>query len=142
MHHKKLFELLVNFYSLYLNTHVYHWNIEGSSFLSVHKLFEKMYQDLIEDVDSIAERMRILGDRVEISFDKISSYSSIKAPKNISSVDEAVRDTIDSIKKIELIIVDAIEDYEEEGDFATVDLLTQKLSALQKNRWFLTSSSK
>lgn len=139
MVNKKLFQIIANYYSFYLMVHTYHWNVKGSNFLSIHKLLDSMYKDLIEEIDEIAERMRILGDEIEISFDKISSYSSIKAPKNKLSEKDMIKDLLSAIKELEELIKEALEDYNEIEDLVTVDLLTQKLSKLEKDKWFLNS---
>jgi starvation-inducible DNA-binding protein len=40
--------------------HLAHWNIEGPDFFELHKAFEKQYEEFLEAVDEIAERIRAL----------------------------------------------------------------------------------
>ena len=46
---------------LYSKTRNYHWNVTGSNFGQLHKLFEDQYNEIAELADSIAERTRQLG---------------------------------------------------------------------------------
>ncbi|MFM6928405.1 MAG: Dps family protein, partial [Bdellovibrio sp.] len=53
--------LLADTYSLYLQTHNFHWNVEGPMFQTLHLMFETQYTELALAVDLIAERIRALG---------------------------------------------------------------------------------
>ncbi|HEY0272045.1 MAG TPA: DNA starvation/stationary phase protection protein [Chitinophaga sp.] len=46
---------------LYQKTRNYHWNIEGSSFLELHRFYEEQYRALEEFIDDVAERIRSIG---------------------------------------------------------------------------------
>ena len=52
---------LANSYLLYLKAHNFHWNVEGSRFRSLHKMFKEHDRDLWNAMDDIAERIRALG---------------------------------------------------------------------------------
>jgi len=53
--------LLADSYTLYLQTHNFHWNVTGPQFRELHLLFEEHYTELAVAVDDIAERIRTLG---------------------------------------------------------------------------------
>lgn len=48
-------------YSLYIKTQNYHWNLVGMSFLGIHKLLGKQYEQIGQFIDRIAEQIRALG---------------------------------------------------------------------------------
>lgn len=52
---------LADAYTLYLKTQNFHWNVTGPEFYSLHLLFEKQYEEMAEEIDEIAERIRTLG---------------------------------------------------------------------------------
>ncbi|MFT5521476.1 MAG: starvation-inducible DNA-binding protein, partial [Enterobacterales bacterium] len=52
--------LLADSYTLYLQTHNFHWNVSGSQFRELHLMFEEHYTELAVAVDDIAERIRAL----------------------------------------------------------------------------------
>lgn len=57
----QLAKLLADEFVLYTKTLNAHWNIEGPDFHSVHLYFEELYKAAAETVDSVAERIRVLG---------------------------------------------------------------------------------
>ena len=52
--------LLADSYTLYLQTHNFHWNVTGPQFRELHLMFEEQYTELATEVDEIAERIRTL----------------------------------------------------------------------------------
>ena len=52
--------LLADSYTLYLQTHNFHWNVTGPQFRELHLMFEEHYTELAVAVDDIAERIRTL----------------------------------------------------------------------------------
>ena len=56
-----LSEILVDTYRLLIKTHIYHWNVVGPLFHSIHVLTEEQYNTLFEATDIIAERVRALS---------------------------------------------------------------------------------
>ncbi len=58
---KILSGLLADVFLLYTKTRNAHWNVEGPQFHEMHKFFESQYEDLDEIMDSVAERIRMLG---------------------------------------------------------------------------------
>ena len=57
----QLAKLLADEYLLYTKTRNAHWNVEGPDFHSMHLFFESQYEQLDEIMDSVAERIRMLG---------------------------------------------------------------------------------
>jgi starvation-inducible DNA-binding protein len=58
-----LSRLLADTYTLYLQTHNFHWNVEGPMFNTLHEMFMTQYSELWTALDAIAERIRSLGTR-------------------------------------------------------------------------------
>jgi starvation-inducible DNA-binding protein len=58
---EKLNKLLADEFVLYTKTRNYHWNVEGSNFMEMHKFYETLYQELDEVIDEVAERIRAIG---------------------------------------------------------------------------------
>src|SRR4030095_6732499 len=46
---------------LYLNYKHYHWQTFGPLFRDLHKLFDRFAEDVLETLDPIAERVRMIG---------------------------------------------------------------------------------
>lgn len=50
-------ELLANFQMYYQNLRGFHWNVKGNRFFVLHAKFEELYNDAVEKVDELAERV-------------------------------------------------------------------------------------
>lgn len=57
----QLAKLLADEFVLYTKTRNAHWNVEGPDFHSMHLFFESQYEQLDDIMDSVAERMRMIG---------------------------------------------------------------------------------
>ncbi len=75
---QELSKLLAESYTLYLKTHNYHWNVTGPMFHSLHLLFEEQYTELATAVDTIAERIRALGDKAPGSYAAFARLSAVQ----------------------------------------------------------------
>ena len=56
-----LSRLLADSYTLYLQTHNFHWNVTGPMFNTLHTMFMTQYTEQWGALDLIAERIRALG---------------------------------------------------------------------------------
>lgn len=56
-----LSQILADEVVLYTKTKKAHWNIEGPDFYNKHLFFEQQYNQLEDIVDTVAERIRMLG---------------------------------------------------------------------------------
>ena len=72
-----LSKLLADTYTLYLNTHNFHWNVTGPMFNTLHLMFMDQYTELWNSVDVIAERIRALDQFAIGSYKDFSEYSSV-----------------------------------------------------------------
>jgi len=134
MKNKKLFNVLINSYALYLKTQSYHWNFVGQGFYEKHLLFQSQYEDLALAIDAIAERIRMLNEFVVISFEVLGKESKLSKITNKS--DDMMKDLCDSNKKLCGFIKDAMKG----ADEVTQALLQERLAIHEKNCWFLESS--
>ena len=131
--------LLADSYTLYLKTHNYHWNVTGPMFQTLHLMFETQYTELALAVDTIAERIRALGEYAPGSYSQFSTLSSIQeeteVPKALDMVANLVKDNEQTTQTARSVFPFA----EEGEDEATKDLLTQRIQVHEKTAWMLRS---
>ena len=51
-------QLIADLYSLYFRAHGAHWNVEGPFFGPLHDFFAKIYDDVHDSIDPVAEGLR------------------------------------------------------------------------------------
>ena len=134
-----LSRLLADSYTLYLKTHNYHWNVTGPQFRTLHLMFEEQYTELAQAVDSIAERIRSLGEPAPGSYAQFAKLSSVKEETGLPSADDMVKNLVIGHETVAKTARSVFPSAEEGNDEAALDLLTQRIQIHEKTAWMLRS---
>ncbi len=140
---KGLSQCLAETYALYLNTQKCHWNVEGSNFASLHRMFEEEYEILEDYVDVLAERIRGLGAYAPGSFVEFEELSNVPQIEGLQLLPEKMIKIL--LKGYEALIhsmKETIELAENEGDNGTADILLGQIEQHDKTMWMLRSTIK
>jgi starvation-inducible DNA-binding protein len=136
----ELSKLLADTYTLYLNTHNFHWNVTGPMFNTLHVMFMTQYTELWNAVDPIAERIRALGHHAPGSYGEFGRLSSVKdAPAKPPKALEMVRVLVKGHEAVARTARGIFPLVESANDQPTADLLTQRLNIHEKTAWMLRS---
>lgn len=135
-----LARVLADTYTLLGKTHGFHWNVTGPNFHSLHEMFQEQYQDLVEAVDQIAERIRALGYFAPGSLSQFLKITSIQdehgVPEARSMLEQLVRD-----HETANLACRSVEDLAEKvHDPVTQDLMNERMQAHEKAAWMLRAS--
>lgn len=133
---------VANFALLFIKLHQYHWNVKGLRFYQFHELFEKLYDEVSENMDSIAERVLML-DSVPVS--TMSDYlkiSSLKEGSGNESDMQMINQVIYDFTQIDEELKETIKVAQDSNDEVTTDILIGIDSAIQKHLWMLKSLEK
>ena len=134
-----LSRVLADSYTLYLQTHNFHWNVEGPMFNTLHLMFMEQYTELWTALDAIAERIRSLGYPAPGTYREFARLSSIKETDGVPAALDMVRLLVAGHEAVTRTLRAAFPAAEKGGDEATVDLLTQRLQVHEKTAWMLRS---
>ncbi|MCB9359611.1 DNA starvation/stationary phase protection protein [Candidatus Woesearchaeota archaeon] len=137
---KELSIFLADNYALYIKLHNYHYNVTGPQFFPIHEGLEKAYTELTTAIDDVAERIRQLGSKVDVTLKNIDSLKTISDPDCNKSAGDMVKDVIESLKSMVKSAKEIESKASDSGDIATSDLMTQRISIMEKNIWLLESS--
>ena len=91
-------ELLANYQIYYQNLRGFHWNVRGNRFFVLHAKFEELYNDAIEKVDEIAERILTLGGVPLHSYAAYTKVATLKAKENVTDGDACLRAVVEAYK--------------------------------------------
>ncbi len=133
-------KVLADSYALYLKTHGYHWNVRGPNFQSLHVLLEGQYQEEWAALDTIAERIRALGELAPQGYAAFGNLSSIKDGNPENEWEAMLSELKADNETVIRTLRDAFPTADDAGDEATADLLTQRLQAHEKHAWMLRST--
>ncbi len=131
--------LLADSYSLYLQTHNFHWNVTGPMFQTLHLMFEGQYTELAVAVDLVAERIRSLGFPAPATYGEFVRLSSITEVAGVPKAEEMIRALVDGQQTVVRTARSLFPVVEKAGDEATADLLTQRIQLHEKTAWMLRS---
>jgi starvation-inducible DNA-binding protein len=131
---------LADSYALLIKTQNYHWNLTGSNFYSLHKLFEEQYNDLFAAIDELAERIRTLGSKAPGSFSEFSRITGISEPNSELDSGAMLEDLIQSNQELVKTLKNLREVSNKNDDSATEDMAIARTLVHQKNIWLLESS--
>lgn len=134
-----LSRLLADSYTLYLQTHNFHWNVTGPMFQTLHVMFELHYTELALAVDVIAERIRALGMHAPGTYAEFVSLSSVKEVSGVPKATEMIRLLVIGHETVVRTARAAIVVAEKATDQASADLLTQRIQLHEKTAWMLRS---
>ena len=131
---------LADTFDLYSQTKQAHWNVKGPHFFALHELFDKLAAQLVDDVDTIAERATALGG---------TARGTARQSAAASRLPEYPPDATTGMQHVEALAVryaalaatcrSAIDAASQLGDADTADLFTEISRGLDKSLWFLES---
>jgi starvation-inducible DNA-binding protein len=134
-----LSRVLADSYTLYLQTHNFHWNVTGPMFQTLHLMFEAQYTELALAVDLIAERIRALGVHAPGTYKQFAALSSIREHDGIPKAHEMIQILVQGHETVARTARQVFLTAEESNDQPTCDLLTQRMQLHEKTAWMLRS---
>lgn len=132
-----LAQVLADTYALYQKTHLYHWNVQGPRFGSLHALFGAQYNELWTALDPMAERIRALGVMAP-THGEIAKRSTVVADNDAAPGEDAMlRALLAGNETVVKSARTALEVADGAGDQATADFMTERCAAGEKAAWML-----
>jgi len=135
-----LANLLADTYTLFVQTQGYHWNVTGPTFPALHQMLEDQYIELQGAVDTVAERVRAVGEKSPGSFAEFLDRASVTDNKGATSAAQMVKDLLEGHETIIRVSRPLAEIAEKAGDVASADLVTERIRAHEKTAWMLRAT--
>ncbi len=118
----------------------HHWQVFGPTFYQLHLLFDKHFDEQVELVDAIAERIQTLGGvAIAMAPDVAETTRIERPPRGRENVDVQLYRLLQAHELIIEETREAAEAAEKNGDDGTNDLLvSQVLRTNEFQVWFIT----
>lgn len=129
--------LLADSYTLYLQTHNFHWNVTGPQFRELHLMFEEQYNELALAVDEVAERIRTLGVAAPGTYKSFAALSSIKEVEGVPSAKEMVSLLTRAHEQVVKTCREVLGPAQEAHDESTAALVSDRMRVHEKTAWML-----
>ena len=121
---------------LYFNYKHYHWQTYGPLFRDLHKLFDRFAEEVLESLDPLAERVRMIGQDPPAHPLEAADLASVSTAAPHSTmremVEEANRNMLIVIKEMRR----AAKIADEHDDPGTVDLFSRTVQVHEKHEWW------
>jgi len=115
-----------------------HWNVRGPAFIAVHKLFDEVYEDVIDYGDLVAERAVQLGGVVDGRVGTVAEVSSLTPyPLEAESQDQHVAAMTTSLATFGKTVREAIAKAADAGDADSADICTEISRGIDKWLWMV-----
>lgn len=138
---KHMNTILAEEYALFTKTLNFHWNLTGVRFHSLHTFLGTHYNELLEDMDGIAERIRMIGNypistmKEMVQLNEDIEENPGKHPSANQMINELALGHLRIQKKIKMTLK---EDLFSE-DPGSEDFLVSLLQRHEKKTWMLQS---
>lgn len=127
-----------NAVQLYLQYKGYHWNVAGPLFHDLHTMFDENAQHVLETVDDLAERQRILGVPAEYTLEQLRKLTTLKVEEKLpTNPNEMVERLVASHRLVIQEVKNGFEIADDQSDPGTADLFTRIVQVHEKMEWFL-----
>lgn len=126
---------------LYVKTHGAHVNVTGMFFPQLHDLFGKQYQDLQEQIDTIAEKLRLLDVMAPMSMTEITQQTAIDDFVGTSDAKGYLSRLLTDNEKMAFVIKKAFDRAVELKQEGIANYLSERLDAHAKMAWMLRVTS-
>ena len=129
--------LLADSYTLYLQTHNFHWNVTGPQFRELHLMFEEHYTELATAVDEIAERIRTLDVVAPGTYRAFAELSAIEEVDGVPEAGEMIQLLTRGHEQVVKTCRAVLGKAKEADDESTAALVSDRMRVHEKTAWML-----
>ena len=122
---------------LYLNYKHYHWQTFGPHFRDLHKLFDDFAEEVLETIDPLAERVRMIGQTPPAHPLEAADLASVTPAAPHSTM----REMLEEADRNALIVIHDMRQgarhADEHDDPGTVDMFSKFVQIHEKHEWWV-----
>jgi starvation-inducible DNA-binding protein len=132
-------ELLANYSVHYQKLRNYHWNVKGSDFFDLHEQFEQQYNEAHDNIDAIAERIRIFGKTPLSTMKDYLEISEIKETSAELKSDVMVREVLSDYRILLQYMFSVVEVAVDQNDSGSEEMIKKFINSIEKHHWMLSA---
>ena len=136
---RALNELLANYSVHYQKLRNYHWNVKGSDFFDLHEQFEMQYNEALQHIDDIAERIRIFQETPLSTMKDYLETSEIKETSTDLESDLMVREILSDYTILLKYLFNTVEVAVSQEDSGTEEMVKKIINTIEKHHWMLSA---
>ncbi|HLI05786.1 MAG TPA: DNA starvation/stationary phase protection protein [Ktedonobacteraceae bacterium] len=130
--------LIADLFALYVKTKNFHWHLAGSHFRDYHLLFDEQAEQILEAIDTLAERVRRVGGTTIRSISHISQLQTIEDDNSeFVPAGEMAKRLMQDNEHLVKAQREAHQTCERCRDVATASVLEIIIDESERRKWFL-----
>lgn len=131
--------LLCNYAVVYQKIRNFHWNVVGPDFFDVHEKLEVEYTVAAENIDAIAERVRILGFKPVSTLAEYLKTAEVKEVKGDLDSDKMMEEVVQDYEILLSFMVDVADLAGENGDMGTETMIRAMVIRTEEKHWMFSA---
>ncbi len=129
---------VANSFVLYANYKHYHWQTFGPLFRDLHRMFDELAKEVLETIDELAERIRMIGpDITNVQLKQMQEAANIQSAGPNQSMREMIEEADANLHVVIKDMRDAARIADDSDDPGSVDLFSKIVRLHEKHEWFL-----
>jgi DNA-binding ferritin-like protein len=137
---EQLQQVFANNFVAYFRAHVAHVNTQGRNFYSDHKLLGKIYEDLQDQTDSLAELLRTVQEFMPTTLASVMESSQVTDQPCEGSADSLLEDVRSDLEQLRADHEELMEVAEEDGHKEIANYAQDRILQLARYIWMLDST--
>jgi starvation-inducible DNA-binding protein len=134
--------VLADTFGMMMNTLQFHWNVEGPFFDQYHRMFGKIYEELFEAADGIAEQIRTLDEYAPCCYTRFGQLATVQEEAKIPTANTMVERLLAANDLVTASLNKALEQAKLANNEAVINFLGDRLQTHAKHGWFLRATTK
>lgn len=139
---EKMKVVLASSFAFALKAQNFHWNVEGPNFLQYHDLFAKIYEEVFDAVDTIAEEIRTLNAYAPGSFTRYQQLSIVQDETSIPAAMAMIAKLNEDNAKVISALTEAFLAAEAAKVVGLANFLQDRIDIHSKHGWMLRATMK
>lgn len=132
-------KLIANYHIFYQKLRNFHWNVTGQDFFDLHEKFEELYTNAVNNIDEIAERIRVFGTAPMSTIKEYLETAEIKEVEKPLTAVQMTREVLDDMEILDSFMLEVVDAAGSVGDAASMDMMNSMMRNLEKEHWMLTA---
>lgn len=135
-----LLQVFYNNFTAYYRSHVAHVNIMGRNFASDHQLLGGIYEELQDQIDTIAELLRTVDEQMPCEVQFVLNESTISTAMFEGDAEELLSGVRDDLETLKGIYEELMLTAEDEGHQEIANYAQDRILALAKHIWMFNAT--
>lgn len=134
-------KVLADTFGMYFKAHTYHWNVVGPDFSQYHDFFGKLYEELFDAVDTIAEHVRAIDGLAPANLGKLKELTSLTDADPTSAMD-MFNDLLMTNNLVLVSLMRAYQLADDADELGLANFIQDRIDIHQKHGWMLKATLK